>query len=810
MQYNERIGEATNQAVTKQEILYSMANSDFSAFMIIGPDGSGKKTITEKITDSWYRQTQGEVICLNAPYKIPAEEFSVFQNIQLQTSLGKEKIMNVFLETLKDIPHVGNSFSAIVSELIKYVNNRTNVWDNFSYIEQLILTKLKKHIGNKPVIFVANNFELWDSGSQNLLYQIIQKQHNYKTFIKAYFIINTSSKTILFNGLISKTYYIYNIKMEDLNIIVNEINPKINLSISQMEHLFALTNGNLRLVLETLKLFDLQFTERKDSLFDIIKAKINNESQIAAEVIHLLMQTAFIGESVDAQLLKIFSTREVNGCYEDVLEHTVAMKLLCNETYTVSFAKRFIYDIFKEHTFKSKKYYFYLSKCIQILYPTRYDWQIKYLYRGGLYEEAAINFFLYSLKYFRENNIEFSLDDTIKEQLATHQYFDIYFKIKNGYKLYKKKKYEEAEETLFSLYCPLPQLRFEIEYLKSLIITNKYFILFEFQERIDTLEIYITKEFEKNFPEMYIRALMILIEFYSEVENNSGVDNCKKKINTFFVQYSSTDEQIRYYEHCFKMKANIYYKIEIATKYTKDAYLFFADSEHRKYHISKYYLAILNHSGNSIVMGDYANAYNMLLDAIEIVKNNPFLQDIQNDILVNNLAISGFLSNSFTALDCAKNLEEIISNTEEAADHILIQSNYAVFMALSGELINAHNFIYSLYEDISNMDNVDDYYQYYIINNYCILSWLIGQKESAQESYKLLLRLNPLPRDTVYFKRRTQYLYELFESEIPGNIVKTTNWNSYLVQKYPKTIGKAWKFWGNLLLLSELQIWSDF
>ena len=810
MQYNERIGEATNQAVVKQKILYNMNNSDFSVFMIIGPDGSGKRTLTEKILDSWYIQTRGEVIRLNAPYKIPAEDYSVFQNIQLQTSLGKEEIINVFLETLKDIPHVGNSFSAIVSELIKLKNKRNNVWNEFSYIEQLILTKIKKYTENKPAIFVANNFELWDSGSQNLLYQIVQKQYNYKIFTKVYFIINTSTKTTLFNGLISKKYYIYNIKKEELNIIVNEINPKINLSASQMEHLYVLTNGNLRLVSKTLKLFDLQFAEKKESLYDIIKTKINNESQNATDIIHLLKQTAFIGESVDAQLLKIFSAEEVNSYYEDLLEHTIALKLLYNEKCTVSFTKRFIYEIFKEHTFKSKKYYFYLSKCIQILYPTRYDWQMKYLYRGGLYKEATINFFLYSLKYFRENNVECSLDDTIKRQLSTQQYFDIYCKIKNGYKLYKKKKYKEAEEILFSLYCPIPQLRFEIDYLKSLIITNKYVILSEFQERIDTLEIYITREFEENFPEIYIRALMILIELYSEVENNLEVENCKKKINIFFVQYSSTDEQIQYYEHCFKMKANTYYKIEIATKYTKDAYLFFADSVHRKHHISKYYLAILNHSGNSIVMGDYANAYNMLLDAIDIVKNNPFLQDIQNDILVNNLAISGFLSNSFTALDCAKNMKEIISNTEEAADHILIQSNYAVFTALTGKMSEAYNFIFNLYEEVSNMDNVDDYYQYYVINNYCILSWLDGKKEFAQKSYEQLSRLNPLPRDTVYFNRRTQYLCELIGSEIAEDIVKTPNWNSYLIQKYPKTVGKAWKFWGHLLLLSELQIWSDF
>ena len=265
------------------------------------------------------------------------------------------------------------------------------------------------------------------------------------------------------------------------------------------------------------------------------------------------------------------------------------------------------------------------------------------------------------------------------------------------------------------------------------------------------------------------------------------------------------------YEHCFKLKSNAFYKIEIAWKYTKDAFQYFSKDENCQFYLSKYYLAILNHSANEIVMGNYKKAYNMLLQAQNIVCQNLYMKNVHEDILINNMAISGFLENVFQASDCITALKKIIPQKSETADYILLRNNLAVFYALEGCYDTALSICQSLYNVIEFNDDIDDYYRYFILNNYGIALWLNQNRDQAKTILEEAFSLQPLPKDSAYFRARSEKI-RLFlkKTSSISEIKNPKEWNLSLYKENANIVGAAWKFWSSLMLFSELQIWSDF
>ena len=154
--------------------------------------------------------------------------------------------------------------------------------------------------------------------------------------------------------------------------------------------------------------------------------------------------------------------------------------------------------------------------------------------------------------------------------------------------------------------------------------------------------------------------------------------------------------------------------------------------------------------------------------------------------------------------------KELIEYNLDCADNLLVKNNYIVFVALNGHFFNALQLSEELYMQMKYSDDADDYYRYYILNNYCILLWLNGKKENAKNIWAVAKSLVPWPQDQAYFKARTTHISELLDTISPNELLKEANWNTYLFLKNSNVVGEAWKFWSNLLLLSELQIWSDY
>lgn len=89
-----------------------------------------------------------------------------------------------------------------------------------------------------------------------------------------------------------------------------------------------------------------------------------------------------------------------------------------------------------------------------------------------------------------------------------------------------------------------------------------------------------------------------------------------------------------------------------------------------------------------------------------------------------------------------------------------------------------------------------------------IINYLLGNKGKAEDLLNKIVGLIPLSLNKYYFISRNKYIYQLLKNTYTIDTTKD-DWNDLLIKKYPNTIGKAWTFWGKLLLFSDLQTWSD-
>ena len=806
MEYNETIAKLTGQDKNAHEVLYQMNQSTSAIFQIIGECGSGKRTLADRIAELWQEQTQGIVIKLMPPLQSIPDDYSVFKNFIVQENMHAKRYINIFQESLKDIPYIGNSVSAMVKEIISFQHDKEKMQGTLSENEQYVISRIKKHCQKRKLLLVCSELDEWDLKSKNLICNIM----GYKLLGgEATYFIATTKASNDFELVNATKKYLHSIACDRISEAVHFFAPQLQLDKKTIVEFDALTNGNLELIKELANMYSAPQSFLYTNYLQIIKENLANCSSNADELIQLLNEMAFIGFTTDLRLIKLFSQIPTKS-FDDILAEAIKLSYLTKDANLISFVKRYVFTILEKNKYKDVHYYINLCKCINQLYPTRYDLRMRYAWHGNLTYEAENLCFLFLIKYYRENNIFYPLSVNVQEQLQKNNNYLFYRGLCDAYKAYKQKHYSSAEQILSKLYSSSKEFRFEKEYLISLITTNKYCSVDEFNERIDVLNSYITEDFKKDYPEMYLRALMMLAEFYSEVQNLDLAKKSIKKIGEIFFNYSLTDKQIQRYEHCFKLKANAFYKIEIASKYTQTAYDYFKEPENMQFNISDYYLSLLNHAANLIVLSKNADAQKLLEEACEIVRSNAFLEQIHKDILLNNLLINEYYLGYCPVEECISVYEELIQYNLDSADNLLVKNNYLVFVALKGDLRNALQLSESLYNHVRYNDDVDEYYRFYVLNNYCILSWLNDKPESAKSIWDEAKSLVPWPQDKAYFKARVAHISELLDTVSPNQLLKEANWNTYLYHKNSNVVGNAWRFWSNILLLSELQIWSDY
>lgn len=780
---------------SQRNILNELSNInvvDKKMYDVIGESGSGKTHVAKCLKTKLL--SKYEIVYLEYNDTLDSGVNSIFIDY-INKNSKIDEIKTVAGASIQDIPYLGNTLASIKNVVVK---------DDTENIEKFIIKHFRKKYCNKRVVFICDNLDLWSTRDLNILFTLFfdssLEKINLITFYKNFeYFFNL--KEVKMN----KSFSI-NLKDNDVISIINKIIvPNISLDNEHIEIIRLLSKNNINIILELayslndhIKDSTSQFSlNNLNNIFNIehyFDKRIKDEVTNTEDFKTLLKKASLLGAKQNSDVLKFFVKYDILE-YTNYIIKASELKILLKKERYLYFSNNQLHKFLLNSINENEKVYFMqLEECIKTFYPTNYNARIKALVSAN--ETNKVNELLV-IKQLEDIRNYGDLDQT------NIYMFDKYKYLYSSYSLYIKGKYTDAlaEIKRIDKYDSL-LLNFEIDYLRALIVTNQTIELEELGEIKRVILSWATdNKFKKNEPEMWLRSIKLLIELAFELADKNFLEQQLTSYEQYCRHIVNTDKKVEKMQMNFYSKANCYCKIESAYLATKEAHIYFKKNRNKLDFIINYYLSSLNHMGNCIVL-------NYLDEAIEIIKEISILVNTNNDltfqrldIYYNNILLVLYLKNSLSLSEYSIKLENLSGKSTDIGDNILIKNNLLATYILLKDFKKSNDLATELINHIDTISTPDDYYVYYVYNNYIMLLVALKRFDEARAYLSLLSNLQPLLYDKRYFNKRNQILLKLNDAELFKVV------NKEILPS--KDIGDAWCFWGRTLMFSELQIWTD-
>lgn len=320
-------------------------------------------------------------------------------------------------------------------------------------------------------------------------------------------------------------------------------------------------------------------------------------------------------------------------------------------------------------------------------------------------------------------------------------------------------------------------------------------------QREAMLSIQAAAEHAKNVEDgIWCDCQMALLSY---LVNSSGDIFAAQRICKELTYYYTTKNHALFAQkglNALKRKWSALYSVEMAVSKTESSVLFFKNGLYP----SQYLMALNNHAANLIVLGNYVEAIKYLNDAIcAIQKYQP--TGVNRMYLLSNYCLCAVLSGKMSPADACKSLLPIIDHGDYGDWTIIPQLNYAIYMALAGEIVKAE-------EKLRELEKVclaicDDYYLFYVYANLASVFYLQGKREEAVHVLQNHCLKSPAlfkTTEKTYIEERTRQWISTMESI---EIKDINIFDTYLLNKHPDKT--QWAFIGRGFLYSDIQFWSE-
>lgn len=503
--------------------------------------------------------------------------------------------------------------------------------------EVAILSGIRKQVSsNSNILIVADDYDLWDIPSKQFLEKLVLPELNLLKHVRLAALILSEKGVTLHAKIVQINIPIENISNEDLLFILrqNGFSQRINL-----KDIRACSGDDLFLACMAAKYYKngentkheaINFNEIMDERCRMLP----EAEQKACQVLQPLsiidsyftrQETAFFLDSLQ------ITEEEKNYIAEEYLEIAEEQAFISGEeNYYFSnekIRKYFKSLIAKKERFHHKKFANYL----QTYHPEDYYNRGKHLSFSLLkneFKSVIESWQLLFLAYIRRasevgdfSDIYHILDDInnlihqLKPESETAQLETLKALI-NGYKSFAKYDYKK---TMIYLQTIMPSR------LCNACLAESQRILLLCQIQLadnsiamlrladDLYETINAPDFQED--EQYCRAALVLFDAYID---KSNVQEKTKVIKRRFIQIiqSHTGSLVfEEFEAAYNRKAALYFAAIIAKRQTQQSILFYR--EH--YNKNGLYMALCNHSGNSIVSDDYIAAREALSECENMV-----------------------------------------------------------------------------------------------------------------------------------------------------------------------------------------------
>ena len=484
----------------------------------------------------------------------------------------------------------------------------------------------------------------------------------------------------------------------------------------------------------------------------------------------------------------------INDCIDE--------NLLIETADSYSFSSSYVLYVLEEwDDVERHEYSVIILKCFDIIYPGNYQDRHILANKLGLIEESEVSKILNNISDFKCLNIYPEKEDSFRQK--TQEQYEL---IISAVDHFMSGNFEEVLKLIEKTTDFHPYLKLEILDIKFQTLYNQFIDIVRQKELLTEIEREIySLDAEKIYKEYLLKFLILKKNILLELSELKELSSVNKKIEEIITQFPQNSYiYLLYYAQ--KLNSNMEYSVEIAEKIIQDAYEYFNSN---KFKYPKHYIiASINYLSNLYLTLNYSAANRVARQLLNELEEGiiPYYS-FGNLMLINNISLIDFVNKEKINSEL---LADIHQNSLPDID--LIKSNFAVMYFLSGNLEKSLSFIKEAYFSINRNTDVDSYYKYYIHNNYAFINLFLGiNRDSALAIIDDLLMSLPDSQSKNYFKKRNQLLSKQMEQliiELEQNKLDVAQFNNFLLKYYPEEIGIVWQHWGQLLLLTPLEIWE--
>ena len=797
------------------KIAQSICNSkDKKCFVIIGEYKQGKTALLEHIKNHLLNvETRlGKIIPLS---KCPdpilcVEEYSPYVQFISNNEDLQSKRAQAYVQA------VGGDFGKLSKRIVKLLNVRSIYSKLYNATETTLLEDLEKITNRCPAVFICDDVDKWDWASIGLLKKLMEDTSTNwvknSTFI---FSVTSSDETLKLldienNRDIFEIFRLSNLSKTATENYAKAVNSHIN-----CDELFAFTKGNLGETYELIEYFNQVgdtaiFKNIQEMLRNKIKDQISRQyeydaktnkqliQQEANSTINIINRSSIIGERFQRAILQELSQEE--DSFAKYLSYILSSGIYGQQKTELYFTYSMVYKRLHEYNQNQLQYHSLFAKALQKITPSNFRLRAQELLLSKSNDwMAAVTYFNYIINYSKKYQSSSPIETHFIKLLAEFGLYDRLISLQNAYNYYFQGKFAKAASLLP---CKTMQMEidFQIDYLKCLILVNRNIIKSDYRDAALILLPWVeSSELCEDEPYLWIQGTILYNEIMSEI---AGKPVKETQIMNMLLKYSTVDLEFRIEYYDYLAKNNYTYTIENQYDMTGQAVKFF---EENTWIVGKalYARAIVNHVGNAIVMGEYSEAIKLSNDFFKMLSE---YSETRNQLLVatNNYFVALVLSES-EFYSQASNFAEFYESAlpsiqDDGITSVLFKINYGLMLFLSNQDEKAMTVYDELYNWICNEKDVDDYYRFFIINNYMLIKGYMN-KDWGVVSFEELDSLNPCPNNAQFVIRHTQMLKDKTFGFASKNDLMTPMGESIL--------GKAWSFWGRPLLFTDIQSWSD-
>lgn len=695
--------------------------------------------------------------------------------------------------------------------------------------ETAIITSIKKQAGANPnILFIADNYELWDIPSKLLLQKImvpnLQLLSGYRLAVlsigdkNAAFENSTEWKHITI-GHISDDNVLFVLQQEGYSESVN------------MNDIRACAGNDLSLALMAANYYAQ--SNRSYADFDNIMSRrcagLSSEGIEACKILGPLSIINSCFTKDETAFFIDFSPKDKDEIDYKAEEYLTIAKenafIFGNESY--HFTSERIRSYFKKQISKKEKYHHRkFAQYLKSHHPEDYFNRGNHLGLSILANDFNIimeSWQLLLLSYIRRAALIGNMKDVYKIQSSIdklinqlpHNLAETQTIVKqeflSGYNAFSRYDYKQ---TLMHLQGITPS-RLAPAFLAECqrIILLCHVQLAQNNAVIDQAaeELYRTVSADDFCEdEQYCKAALVLIDIYLDRNNNNErVGTLKQKLIRTIQQHPN-NPAFEELEACYNRKSYLYYPALIAIHQTEQSVCYYRN------HFNKngIYMSLCNHAGNALIIGEYNVAEIALNECYEMLKNRDMWYYPSKYKIDNNRIILSYLQaeKSATAIQqiplaakkASTSLSQVMSIQKNEVSYVVLL-NYLGLSALSG----SSTWLSELDDATRHLIEIDKYYQFFLHDLIFFSSLYQNKLDVAQDELSLLKNLDvPLLREykpILYARMCAQEQLLTSPEKMNGSAV---NYHRIIAKACSHIQDPSCRFWGRGFLLSDLQFLS--